>query len=272
MSKAKIIDGRAIAKRIIAELKRKPKPKKILAAILVGRDHASISFLKQKERVAHELGIRFKLHKLSGLPSEDTLLRLIKKLNRDRSVGGIVLQLPLPKKYNRDRAIAAIAAKKDVDALRSTVFVTPPAAAVVATIVRAVHYQLRGKRAVVIGRGFLVGDPVAKWLASRRANVTVFHRNFFDKKLLRGADFVVSGMGRPAFVKGDWLKQGAFLIDFGYGMKSGKVNGDFDFKSCARKVSFITPTPGGTGPILVAELFRNFYHLTGTPHLSSTID
>lgn len=256
-----IIDGRAIAKRIIAELKRKPKLKKILAVILVGRDPASVSFLKQKERVARELGVRFTLHTLSNSASQDTLDRLIKRLNRDVSVGGIVLQLPLPKKYDRDRTVAAIAVGKDVDALGSSVFVTPPAAAVVATIVRVLRYSLRGKRAVVVGRGFLVGEPVAKWLAPRVANVAVFHRNFFDKGLLRRADVVVSGIGRPGFVKGVWLKRESLLIDFGYGMQRGNVSGDFDFKSSSEKARFITPTPGGTGPILVAELFWNFYAL-----------
>ncbi|MEK7554881.1 MAG: bifunctional 5,10-methylenetetrahydrofolate dehydrogenase/5,10-methenyltetrahydrofolate cyclohydrolase [Patescibacteria group bacterium] len=254
-----VIDGRAIARNIVAGLAKRRRPSGKLAAILVGDHSASEKFLKEKARVAEALKIPFQIYRISGSASQSALKRLIKKLNTDQTVRGIVLQLPLPGNFSTEEIIPAINVKKDIDALRDDARVPSPAVGVVKTILEHVHFSATGKRAVVVGRGLLVGKPIAAWLTRRVARIDQFHRSHFDQKRLREADLVVSGVGTPMLIHGADLKKGVVLIDFGYGMRRGKVSGDFDFQTCTPKARAITPTPGGTGPILVAELFRNFF-------------
>ena len=257
-----IINGRQIASEILEKLKRRTKPSKILAAVLVGNDPASISFLKQKEKTAALLGINFRLYKFSAQISEKKLKSGIVKLNKNPQIGGIILQLPLPRKINREAVIHVLETKKDVDALRSSQLVLPPVVGVLKTILENIHFNFKNKNAVVIGRGILVGEPIAKWLRGRAKKLTVFHSRFFDKKILKKADLVISGVGKAGLILGGDIKKGSVIIDFGYSFGQGKVSGDFDFESCRKKARFITPTPGGTGPILVAKLFENYYQLT----------
>ncbi len=257
-----IIDGRVIARRMLERLKRF-KTKKTFAAILVGRDPASLYFLKQqKERAAKELGISFALHQLPGTVSRAKLYQKIRELNNDPEVGGMVLQLPLPKRFDRDGAVRLIDERKDVDGLNFPGLVLPPAVSVVQKILKEAEVRhLDGKRVAIIGRGFLVGRPVAEWLTGRVKKLTVFHRGFFPKPLLKEADIVISGIGRPRYIRSAWIKRNAVLIDFGYARTNGRITGDFDLEPCEKKAAFITPTPGGTGPILVAQLFENFFKL-----------
>ena len=256
-----VIDGRRIADEILSRLKKIKPPKKILAAVLVGRNPASESFLKQKEKVARSLGIEFKIHKLQDNVSFEELQRLMNKLGVAESVGGLILQLPLPKNFNRDSAIGLIPRNKDVDALTGFSKILPPAAGVLQEILSHIGFGLDGKRAVVVGRGLLVGKPIADWLNVKVKKLTVFNSSFFDPKILKEADLVVSGVGKAGFIKGDMVKKGAALIDFGYSFSEGKLQGDFDFESCDRVAAYITKTPGGTGPILVAKLMENFFKL-----------
>lgn len=256
-----IIDGRKIAQKIIERLKRKLAPKNILAAVLVGNNSASESFLKQKAAVAELLGVSFKILRFFKAVSENELKAAIRDLSKDRKVGGIILQLPLPEKFDRDQIISQICEEKDVDALRGGTTVLAPAVGALEVVLRSINFDCRGKSAVVIGRGLLVGKPIADWLNGKIKKLTVFNSSFFDLKILKEADLVISGVGKAGLIKGKDLKRGAVLVDFGYGFKNGKISGDFDFKSCRGKAAFITPTPGGTGPILVAKLFENFYRL-----------
>jgi len=269
---AKIIDGRRIAERILNRLKKQPKPKKILAAVLVGRNPASISFLKQKEKAADSLGIQFQLYRFSSKILEAALKRKINQLNRDAKIGGIIIQLPLPKGINRDSIIALLAKNKDVDALKGAALVLPPAVGALDAILKNIRFALKGKRVVVIGRGLLVGKPIAIWLKNKVNRLDIFYSTFFDRQILEQADLIISGVGVSGLVKGSQIKKGAVLVDFGYSFKRGptrtkrgltqKIAGDFDFESCAKKAKYITPVPGGTGPILVAKLLDNFYRLT----------
>ena len=187
-------------------------------------------------------------------------------LNEDSThqaeVGGMVLQLPLPKRFDRDGAVRLIDERKDVDGLNFPGLVLPPAVSVVQKILKEAEVRhLDGKRVAIIGRGFLVGRPVAEWLTGRVKKLTVFHRGFFPKPLLKEADIVISGIGRPRYIRSAWIKRNAVLIDFGYARTNGRITGDFDLEPCEKKAAFITPTPGGTGPILVAQLFENFFKL-----------
>lgn len=258
---AHIIDGRKLAARIIAVLKREKTPNKILAAVLIGNNKASFSYIKQKEKAAKSLGISFKIFHWRS-KSERILLKKFSLLNREKNIGGIVLQLPLPQGFNRDTFIALLDLKKDVDALKTSAYVLPPTVGVLQKILKAIKFDLRSKKTAVIGRGFLVGKPVAEWLRGKARFVRVLGRGEVNRNNLKNADLIITGVGKPGLIRGEYIKKGAVLIDFGYAFKNGKAVGDIDFESCRRKASYITPTPGGTGPMVVAQLFENFYKLT----------
>ncbi len=269
-----IIDGHAIAAEIIESLKKLPKPKKIFAAVLVGKDPRSISFLKQKERVARELGIDFRLYKLDAKLGNDGLRQEIRRLTEKKPVGGAVVQLPLPPGINSSYVLNAIPWEKDVDVLGERALgafynnrnpVLPPPAATVKTILEKTNFNLEESKVAIVGFGKLVGKPVSLWLTGRCKELQLLGRKS-DLKVLTTCDLVISGVGKAGIIKPEMLKNGAGLIDFGYYyFPDGEVSGDFSADPSASggqaSLSFYTPTPGGTGPVLVAELFRNFYIL-----------
>lgn len=263
------LDGHAIAAEIISELKKLPKPEKILAAILVGEDPRSESFLKQKEQVAKELGVDFRLYRLNPELGNDGLRQEIRRLVEKKSVGGAIIQLPLPEGINSSYVLNAIPREKDVDVLgeralgafynnRNPVF--PPAVGTLETILEKVGFNLEQAAVAVVGLGALVGRPISLWLTGRCKELHLLGKNS-DLAILSTCDVVISGVGKAGTIKPEMLKKGAGVIDFGYYyLPSGEVSGDFSPED-AEKLSFYTSTPGGTGPILVAELFRNFYIL-----------
>ncbi|TSC83067.1 MAG: methylenetetrahydrofolate dehydrogenase (NADP+) / methenyltetrahydrofolate cyclohydrolase [Parcubacteria group bacterium Gr01-1014_19] len=258
-----VIDGKKIAGQIIAELKKQLAPQKELAAILVGENPASASFLRQKEKIAKDLGVNFQLHNLRADLSQGELIVELGKLISSDQVGGFILQLPLPEKYDRDEVLAALPSEKDVDALTGRGKAVPPAVLAVQDVLKEVRFSLADKVVGVVGRGLLVGRPIAEWLSGQCREVIIFHTKT-DLSRIADCDLVISGAGKAGLIKPDMLKPGAGLIDFGFDMVDGKVRGDFDPASLVvsrSSVSFYTPTPGGTGPILVAELFKNFYTL-----------
>ena len=280
------IRGGLIAAKIIEKLKKQKRPDKILAAVLVGENPQSKSFLRQKELMAKELGIVFQLFQLPDSILEDVLIKEIKRISADEEIGGLIIQLPLPPHFNRDKALSAVDPKKDVDALtsESRQFVDPLPVAVVKDILSSIHFPLSSKSVAVVGRGFLVGKPVADYFREKCKELIVFHSKS-DLKDLKKADLVITGAGKAGLIKPEMLKEGAGVIDFGYSFAAQinadqdadsrrKISGDFDSSNVngqmpARQslgdggsnVSFYTPTPGGTGPILVAEIFKNFYKL-----------
>ncbi|MDO8467179.1 MAG: bifunctional 5,10-methylenetetrahydrofolate dehydrogenase/5,10-methenyltetrahydrofolate cyclohydrolase [bacterium] len=256
-----IINGKEIAAKVLAELKSRPRPLKSLVAVLVGDDAASLSFLKQKEKIAKELEVPFTLERIAEETNEEDLKERIEEICSDKGVGGVIVQLPLPEKFNRSEVLSAIAPEKDVDGLVGAAL--PPAALTVKEILNNLSFDLEGKTVGVVGKGFLVGAPIAKWLAGKCGEVIVFDSKS-DLSGLKKADLVITGTGRAGLIKPEMLKVGAGVIDFGFGMVDGKIRGDldtFNFELLTLNLSFYTPTPGGTGPILVAELFRNFYDL-----------
>lgn len=265
-----IIDGKVLAERILSELKSKPAPKKFLGAILVGNDSSSISFLEQKKKTAEKLGIDFRLYPFPENLTNDTLRAEVHKIADHKTCGGVIVQLPLPEGVNKDYVLNAIPREKDVDVLSERAIgafyanrnpVSPPAVATFEEILKETKTDIKNLRIAVVGLGVLVGKPIAAWLMSRSREVMLLHRGS-DFALLKNADVVILGTGSPGLIKGDMLKSGAGIIDFGYGEKEGKLMGDLDSESISpNEVSFYTPTPGGTGPILVAKLFQNFYTL-----------
>jgi len=261
-----IIDGRKIAADIIEQLRRLPSPARYLAVVDVGEGPASKSFVAQKKRVAQELNIEFRQTTVSENGPHSDLAAAILSFARDPACGGIVLQLPLPAGFDRDTAISLIPNGKDVDNLRGNAPVLAPAAGVVDEVLRASRFTIHNSRCAVVGaNGFLVGRPTAAWLSSQGAEVDRLDIGD-DLSSVQSADIVVLGTGEPGVVNPDMLKNGALVIDFGYGKKDDAVCGDFFPSSATSQTSSITytPTPGGTGPILVAKLFENFYTLTGS--------
>ncbi|MDO8557168.1 MAG: bifunctional 5,10-methylenetetrahydrofolate dehydrogenase/5,10-methenyltetrahydrofolate cyclohydrolase [Candidatus Jorgensenbacteria bacterium] len=268
-----VINGKEIAANIISSLKEQKKTKKYLAAILIGENSASISFLKQKEKVADELGVKFKLTDLPEGAAENTIIKTISNLEHDNECGGIIIQLPLPSHLDREKIISAIPKGKDIDALNGG-DVLPPAVGVVEKILLTLpaqagtHYSLQTSAVAVVGLGTLVGKPISKWLSDKAKELILVDEKD-DINVIKNADIVIVGVGKPGLITPEMLKENALVIDFGYSMKDEKLSGDFDSTNpaCAGRYSLpttnysYTPTPGGTGPILVAKLFENFYKL-----------
>jgi 5,10-methylene-tetrahydrofolate dehydrogenase/methenyl tetrahydrofolate cyclohydrolase len=276
------IDGKKIAREIIERLKSQPVPKKILAAILVGEDQISINFLKQKEKVAKELGIDFRLYKFPNPPSggitNDQLRDEVGKIALLKRVGGVIIQLPLPPQLNHQYILNVIPQEKDIDVLGERTLgafyagrnpVLPPVVAAVEEILLSIKYQVSSIKVAIVGLGFLVGKPIATWLINRCPEIYLLDEGS-DFKILKQADLVITGVGKSGLIEPAILKEGASVIDFGYSLKEereeGKVKriicGDLDTHSpLISRLSFYTPTPGGTGPIVVAKLFENFYKL-----------
>lgn len=259
-----VIDGKKIASEIIENLKKRGAPKKFLAAFLIGSDPASESFIKQKEKISKELEIDFRLYKFPESVSEVELKLKISDVSKDKSCGGLILQLPLPAGIRKENIISAIPPEKDVDALNGDI-VLSPAVGVVEEILKATRYKIKETRAAVVGLGFLVGKPISEWLKGKCAEIYLLDIGS-DFSVLKRADLVILGTGQAGLIKPEMLKDDALVIDFGYGTADGKVCGDFDVSGLQvtsyklRDISH-TPTPGGTGPILVAKLFENFFKL-----------
>lgn len=271
-----VIDGKEIAKKLIEELKAKPGAwrDKFISALLVGDDLASINFLKQKEKVAKELGISFRLHRAPVNVKTDDLRAEIGMLSRPKNCGGFLVQLPLPESINKHYVLNAIPKEKDVDCLSEQALgafytnrgrVAPPAVETVEEILKRQLVngkELRDLKFILIGAGFLIGKPIGFWLQNRVGELTIFDSSIKDVgKKLKDADVVISGTGVPGLFSAKDLRLGALVLDFGYGSQDGKVMGDFDPSGAEENGIIYTKTPGGTGPVLVAKLYENFWKL-----------
>lgn len=269
------IDGYHIAERILERLKRLPRPRAKFSAVLVGNDPSSRSFLERKAEVARELGIRFDLHAFPASANAVRVRAAVRRLSRSASVGGVVVQLPLPPHLSRQPILDAVAREKDVDCLSTSALgalatgmagVMPPAVGTVEEILRTVPLPSRPLRAAVVGSGPLVGKPLSLWLWFQRqiADLTIFRSEARSlRRRLRDYDLIVSGAGQAGLFSAGDLKRGAVVIDFGYARRAGRMCGDFTPPRTAaeeRRVTY-TPAPGGAGPVLVAKLFENFYKL-----------
>ncbi len=269
---AKIIDGKNLAlcirsalKEKISELQKKPK----LAIVFVGHDGPSEIYVRNKQKAATEIGVYTDLYTFPESVSSQTLETLIEKLNLDPSVHGILVQLPLPAHLDSDKILNGIDPQKDVDGFHpcnvglmqkgQETGLCPATPKAILRLINEVGISLEGKNALVIGRSNIVGKPTAMLLLNQDCTVTVAHsktKNLQD--ICRQADVVVSATGCSKLVKADWLKEGVVLIDVGICRDSaGKLCGDVDFDSCKDKASFITPVPGGVGPMTIAMLLEN---------------
>lgn len=276
---ARIIDGKAIAAEVRAQVARDVAALKAskgvtpgLAVVLVGEDPASQVYVRNKGRQTFEAGMESFEHKLDAATGEADLLSLIGRLNADKAVHGILVQLPLPKHIDAEKVLRAIDPAKDVDGFHpvnvgklsigedSLVPCTPQGCIILA---KTVAPKLSGMNAVVIGRSNIVGKPVAQLLLREDCTVTIAHSRTKDlAAVVRGADLVIAAVGRPQMVKGDWIKPGAIVIDVGInrvdaGGGKTRLVGDVDYEACERIAGAITPVPGGVGPMTIACLLQN---------------
>jgi methylenetetrahydrofolate dehydrogenase (NADP+) / methenyltetrahydrofolate cyclohydrolase len=277
VNSSKLIDGKAAAARVLAQVKADVQTLKrdgiepALAVILVGQDPASQVYVRNKILRAEEAGIRSLEYRLDSDTREADLLELIGVLNDDASVNGILLQLPLPAHIEETRALQAIAPGKDVDGFHSENVgglsqgrdvLTPCTPSGCMRLLEDTCGDLSGKHAVVLGRSNIVGKPMAALLLKAHCSVTVVHSRSVDAKALcRQADIVVAAVGRPKMIDASWLKPGAVVIDVGINRINeddrSTLVGDVDFASALPQVSAITPVPGGVGPMTIAFLMKN---------------
>lgn len=266
-----LIDGRALAKSIREDLAKEVKEenlKPMLAVILCGDDEASKVYVNIKNKACEEVGIEFEQFNLSKDATEEELSELIEKLNKDKKVNGILLQYPVPKQIDIIKMAELIDKDKDVDGFnpynigllnmgRPNFIPCTPFG--IMKMFEKYDIDLNGKKAVVIGRSNVVGKPMAECLLSKNATVTVCHSKTKDLvKELKEADIIIAACGRERIVKADMVKDGAIVIDVGTNRdKNGKLCGDVDFENVKEKASFITPNPGGVGPMTVAMLIEN---------------
>lgn len=266
-----LIDGKAISAAIRAELKEKVagmEKRPGLAVILVGDDPASAVYVRNKKKACEEVGIYSEVYTLPAETSQSDLNGLIDALNDNPAINGILVQLPLPKHLNEREVTLRISPEKDVDAFHpyNVGLITeghprflPCTPAGIMELIRRSGIDPTGKRAVVIGRSNIVGKPMALLLLAANATVTVCHSKTADlPAVTREADILVSAVGKAGFVTADMVKEGAVVIDVGMNRDAdGKLCGDVDFASVAPKTSFITPVPGGVGPMTITMLLSN---------------
>ena len=274
MKMAKLIDGKAVSARVkgevakeIAELKEKGIEAG-LAVVIVGNNQASRVYVNNKKKACAEVGIASYEYALPEETTESELLELVNKLNADPKVNGILVQMPLPKQINENAVINAIVPEKDVDAFhpRNVGHIMigdyqflPCTPAGVMELIAETGIDPAGKNCVVIGRSNIVGKPMAMLLLHKNGTVTICHSKTKNlKEICANADILVAAVGKAGFVTGDMVKEGAVVIDVGMNRnEQGKLCGDCAFDECAEKAAYITPVPGGVGPMTIAMLMKN---------------
>ena len=271
---AEIIDGKELAKKIKSELKEKVDKLKEngiipkLAVIMVGDNPASKVYVKNKSKACQNVGIEFEEYLFDASIDEKELLDIIEKLNNDNSITGILLQAPIPKHLNINKAFAAISPKKDVDgfnplnigklAIGEDTFISCTPYGIV-KMLEEYNIKTEGKHVVILGRSNIVGKPLIQCMLNLNSTVTVCHSKTQNiKEITKTADILISAIGKPKFVTEDMVKPGAVVIDVGINkLEDGSLVGDVDFDNIIKKASFITPVPGGVGPMTIAMLLTN---------------
>ena len=274
-----IIDGKELAKKIRANLKiecEELKNKQInpkLAVIMVGDDPASKVYVRNKSKVCEDVGIEYKEYLLSSNTTQKELIALIEKLNQDKTINGILLQSPIPANLDINEAFRTISPQKDVDGfnpvnvgklvLNQDTFVSCTPYGIM-KMFEEYDIDLTGKNVTILGRSNIVGKPLIQCCLNKNATVTVCHSKTKDlKEHTKNADIVISAIGKAKFVTADMIKDGAVVIDVGINRdESGKIIGDVDFEKVSSKASYITPVPGGVGPMTIAMLMNNVIKAT----------
>ncbi|MDI6916721.1 MAG: bifunctional 5,10-methylenetetrahydrofolate dehydrogenase/5,10-methenyltetrahydrofolate cyclohydrolase [Thermoplasmatales archaeon] len=269
-----VIDGKKIAsgiqedtKKEIEELKAKYHQSPCLATVVTGADDPTKVYVKKRGKMCEEIGIISKMHSLPEDTKEKDVLELIGKLNNDEKIHGIIVQLPLPKHIDKRKISEAVSPEKDVDCLNPLNIgrlasgdetFAPCTPKAVITILGKSGIEIRGKEVVIVGRSRIVGRPLALMLINRDATVTVCHTK--TKNLeghTKNADILIAAAGSPNLIKENMVKENAVVVDVGINVVNNKIVGDVDFENVKNKASFITPVPGGVGPVTVAMLMKS---------------
>jgi methylenetetrahydrofolate dehydrogenase (NADP+)/methenyltetrahydrofolate cyclohydrolase len=270
---AKIISGKEISALVRADLRKEVDQLKAqgttpgLAVILVGEDPASQTYVKNKEKACLELGIHSEVYRVPKDTTQEQVLKMVSDLNGRPEIHGVLVQLPLPDHIEENAVIHEIKPEKDVDGftpvnvgnllIGGECFVPCTPNGIMELLDRA-GVQLKGKTAVVVGRSNIVGKPVAILLLQRHATVTICHSRTADLPgVCRTADVLIVAVGKPEMVKGDWVKEGAVVIDVGVNRVGDKLVGDVEFETAKERASAITPVPGGVGPMTITMLMKN---------------
>lgn len=269
-----LIDGKKVSAEIrgrlkleTEELKNKTGRNPGLATVLVGDDPASAVYVRNKNKICKEIGFKSFEQNLPAETTEAQLLSLVKELNENDEVNGILVQLPLPDHIDSEKILMSIDPQKDVDGFHpinvgklaiGNALLTPCTPTGVISLLDYYDIEIAGKHAVILGRSNIVGKPVANLLLQRNATVTICHSKTRDlAKVTQQADILIAAVGRPHFVTSDMVSEGAVVIDVGINRVDGKLTGDVDFAPASEKAGFITPVPGGVGPMTIALLMEN---------------
>jgi len=271
---AKIFDGKKLSEKILDNLRVKIKKNRLklkLAVILVGENPISKIFIREKEKAARGIGINFQLFKISSKVNKIELQNQVEKITKEKDNSGVIIQLPLPNRINSQEFLDLIPCQKDVDVLSEASIgrfyggslpIYPPTVGGIRKLLKEYKIGLKRKNVVVVGTGKLVGRPLVLWLLREKTSFSVVNKftkeiSFFTKK----ADIVISGVGKENVIRENMIKKGAIVIDVGSSHKKGKLRGDVDFKGVSKKAAYISPVPGGVGPMTVACLLENLVKL-----------
>lgn len=269
-----IIDGKKIASEInedakkeVEKLKAKYNQFPCLATVVVGKDESSKLYVKKRGKICEKIGVISKVYDLPEDSEENNVLELIGKLNNDENVHGIIVQLPLPKHIDKRKISEAVSPEKDVDCLNPLNIgglvsgdeaVAPCTPKAVIAILEKSGIKIKGKNVVIVGRSRIVGRPLALMLINRDATVTICHTKTKNlKEHTRKADILIAAAGSPGLIKKDMVKENAVVIDVGINVVNNNIVGDVDFENVKNKTAFITPVPGGVGPVTVAMIMKN---------------
>ncbi|EYE89700.1 tetrahydrofolate dehydrogenase [Fervidicella metallireducens AeB] len=278
--RAEIIDGKMVAKNIriklaaaIKKLESERGIKPGLATIIVGSDAASLSYVKNKEKICLETGLNSFSYNLPEDTREGDLIQLIEELNKREDVHGILLQLPLPEHISADRVTSVISPLKDVDCLnpinlgklfKGQQCLMPCTPKGIIKLLEEYKIEISGKKAAIVGRSSIVGKPAALMLLNKHATVTICHSRTAELKAeLMDSDIIISAVGKPGLITDDMVKVGAVVIDAGTSVLNGKLVGDVDFEKVSQKASYITPVPGGVGAMTTTMLIENVLEAAG---------
>ncbi len=270
---AKLLEGKPIAERIKEEIKAQVQSlgrRPVLASILVGDNAGAQAYVKSQSKAAEALGIEYQLQNLPSDISEAGLIEFIQKLNSDKSVNGMIIQMPLPQQIDYKRISQFILPEKDIEGMHPANIgkilfgkakIAPCTAASCMELIKATGIDLYGKEAVVVGHSEIVGKPLSLLLLEQFATVTVCHIGTSKagklEEHVNKAEVLIVAVGRAGLIKGEWIKEGAIVIDVGINRVNDKIVGDVEFETAQKRASWITPVPGGVGPLTVTMLMRN---------------
>ncbi len=275
---AKLLEGKIVADRIKVQLKASVQGLKqapVLASILVGDNPGALSYVKTQAKIASSLGIIYKLHQFAESITEDQLIDFVLKLNADVSVNGIIVQIPLPPAIDYMKVCEYVLPQKDIEAMHPTNIgkvlfgrarIAACTANAVMELLNSTGIDLYGKEVVIVGHSEIVGKPLALLLLEKLATVTICHIATSKAGKLQEhverAEVLIVAVGQPGLIKGEWIKEGAIVVDVGINRLNDKIVGDVEFATAQKRAAYITPVPGGVGPLTVAILMRNLVEVS----------